>query len=111
MICYAVLVDCINLEQSAVLHSNKPVPMSDLKYFDAATSLRLGVGNGILFGVPIPEDYAALAKPVESAINRALIEARYVILHCSQMSYTHTHKIKASTGKCHNIFLWNYVCQ
>ena len=42
----------------------------------------MDLGSGVLIGVPIPEEYAALAKPIESAIDRALHEAKYVSLFC-----------------------------
>ncbi|XP_024545174.1 uncharacterized protein LOC9644059 isoform X1 [Selaginella moellendorffii] len=39
---------------------------------------KLGLGSGILIGVPIPAEHAAAAKNVESAIQSALHEAEYV---------------------------------
>lgn len=38
-------------------------------------SLALDLQSGVLIGVPIPEEHAAVAKPIESAIDRALLEA------------------------------------
>ncbi|XP_020531118.1 uncharacterized protein LOC18447596 isoform X1 [Amborella trichopoda] len=40
------------------------------------SSEKLGMGCGILFGVPIPEEHAASGSLIESAIQRALQEAR-----------------------------------
>lgn len=38
--------------------------------------MKLGLGTGILIAVPIPEEYSASGSLIESAIQRALKEAR-----------------------------------
>ena len=59
----------------------------------------MDLGNGILIGVPIPEEYAALAKPIESAIDRALHEAKYVSFFC----FCH------NGPGCKHIFITSYL--
>ncbi|KAL5998693.1 hypothetical protein ACLOJK_009638 [Asimina triloba] len=44
------------------------------------SSTRLGLGTGILIGVPIPKEHAASGSLIESAIQRALKEASIVVL-------------------------------
>ncbi|KAJ4943985.1 hypothetical protein NE237_022060 [Protea cynaroides] len=40
-------------------------------------NMKLGLGTGILIAVPIPKEHAASGNLIESAIQRALNEARY----------------------------------
>lgn len=43
----------------------------------ADANMKLGLGSGILIGVPIPAEHAASGALIESAIQRALKEARF----------------------------------
>ena len=41
-------------------------------------SLQLRVGSGVVIAVPIPEEFSAEGSGIETAIQRALCEARYM---------------------------------
>lgn len=42
----------------------------------ADANMKLGLGSGILFAVPIPKEHAASGQLIEDAIERAIGEAR-----------------------------------
>jgi pseudouridine-5'-phosphate glycosidase len=44
----------------------------------AGENLKVGLQSGILIGVPIPSQDAAMADAVESAIQSSLMETKYV---------------------------------
>ncbi|KAI3973873.1 hypothetical protein MKX01_030449 [Papaver californicum] len=55
-------------------HSEKNSPEDCARLIDA--NLKLGLGSGIIIGVPIPKEHAASGRMIESAIQIALKEAR-----------------------------------
>lgn len=53
-------------------------------------NLNLGLGSGILIAVPIPKDHSASGYTIESAIQKALEEAKYslpIFIHAQQIHY------------------------
>ena len=57
------------------LHFYFPFDICFCSFADA--NMKLGLGSGILIGVPIPAEHAASGALIESAIQRALREARF----------------------------------
>ena len=45
-------------------------------YFTAAANISVGLQSGILVAVPVPDQYAAAAEPVEAAIQTSLKELK-----------------------------------